>query len=164
MSQPPRGRRPRSLHGKSWTPGKRGGQGCTLDQQSTCALCLKGHDLAKGSLAEGRADRLRCTQIARGLREEDRYGRASVFAHVLEVLDDLQRDTDLVGEGYAFGRGAVKDREHQVAHGRGRQHAVPDEIVETLITGNALIDSIGFDQGTKRFGSRLRLEMVAVRR
>ena len=66
------------------------------------------------------------------------------------MLDELQPDADPVGALDPLGGRGPKDREHQLADGSRRQHAVRRQVVEGRIPRHALVLAVRLDQSAER--------------
>ena len=69
-----------------------------------------------------------------------------VLSDVLEMFDHLQPVAHVVGQDHALWGGGTEDHEHESSDRRGRQAAVPEEILESLVRADPLVHPVGLDQ------------------
>ncbi len=98
----------------------------------------------RGEVVLGAADVLQARD-----RQIDPAARV-VLGHVLEVLDDLQRGADPLGEPDVVRRGLPQKVKNQAAERVGREPAILQELIEERDPQIEPIASVGLDQVVQR--------------
>ena len=124
---------------------------CTRFQQCRSALGFKQHQLAQRSscvcavkVCFGNAE---CPHVF--LRQVNAAGGA-VLGDILPVLKQLQGATDPIGQFGRLRRTLAENIEHQPPYRVGRELTVTDQLLESRIPRDPLIDQVGADELVER--------------
>lgn len=122
-------------------------QGLTAPQQRSRPLRLEGQQLPQlGPRGHAAQVRLAAPEAGEILGRQVDATSGVVLRHILQMLHDLERRADGVGERDVFDRGSARDMQHELAHGVRRERAVTQQRLEGLVALNPLIASVRLDQ------------------